>query len=357
MNIFFHHVGQDGADRDFPKTVFQKHNIDLLVSRNILTDKELIQELKNQFPKGEFNCWGVPVGANTVIKNLQVGDCVLLVRSARIDGDIPALCLVKVFWRHNLDALSHYLWQDSKYPYIFFFDTIEIELLWMQFMEAMAYNNRFSPRGNFYQIKSDRLTRLGGTENYVSNLINGTILYKQNVEGANTLNEIPIGYNSEVQDEETNLISQVDSEPQLTNGSTEKRLVAVTKRDQAFSNLVKQNYDHSCAICSSNLKSPKGHSAVHAAHIFPKEENGSDDLRNGICFCFLHHWAFDTGWLTIDDNYCIVVRKEIPQTEEYRSIHQWDGEKIKLPTDKNMWPHKIFLEASRQHYGFSKQKD
>jgi hypothetical protein len=35
-----------------------------------------------------------------------------------------------------------------------------------------------------------------------------------------------------------------------------------------------------------------------AAHIVPKNKNGTDDPRNGLTLCRAHHWAFDAGLFT-----------------------------------------------------------
>src|SRR5215204_5568908 len=134
MRLFYHHVGLIGATEDFKKTVFAK--VALAVAEdNIPQDDplrdELLSNLRSQFPSGSFNCWGVPEGAKFVIKNLSPGDYVLLVESTSPDGgSVPALCHVKAYWYHALRSLSLALWGDEKYPYIFFFDTEELNLEW-----------------------------------------------------------------------------------------------------------------------------------------------------------------------------------------------------------------------------------
>ncbi|PWU08162.1 MAG: hypothetical protein C5B51_08315 [Terriglobia bacterium] len=39
---------------------------------------------------------------------------------------------------------------------------------------------------------------------------------------------------------------------------------------------------------------------LDAAHLCPKEENGSDDPRNGLVLCALHHRAFDAKLFVVD---------------------------------------------------------
>jgi putative restriction endonuclease len=40
--------------------------------------------------------------------------------------------------------------------------------------------------------------------------------------------------------------------------------------------------------------------ALDAAHLRPKEDDGSDDPRNGLVFCPTHHRAFDSGLFAIE---------------------------------------------------------
>jgi 5-methylcytosine-specific restriction enzyme A len=125
MRLFYHHVGVAGAEADFPKTVYSRvpHSrvADAIADRPSATG--IIADLRNAFPSGSSNCWGVPAGAQSVIRHLSPGDTVLLVESTRGDGAIPALGIVKVYPREELPDLSSALWGDVRFPYVFFFET------------------------------------------------------------------------------------------------------------------------------------------------------------------------------------------------------------------------------------------
>lgn len=71
---------------------------------------------------------------------------------------------------------------------------------------------------------------------------------------------------------------------------------------------MKQAYDHTCAVCGASRFSPEGNPEIEAAHIYPKRQDGSDDVRNGVALCKLHHWAFDTGWLSLSDEHEVLVK-------------------------------------------------
>lgn len=173
MNLYYHHVGTDGARRDFPKTVFK--SIPMSVAEEHLPrhaeGAELLIKLRQFFPEGFFNAWGVPSGAKYVINNLSYGDAVLLVESLRFtEVGIPALAKVALFRPIQLHNLSHALWDDAKYPYIFFFRTERVELPWRTFLEDVGYKEKWNPRGKFLRVKEENLTRWGGSHGYVAHV-------------------------------------------------------------------------------------------------------------------------------------------------------------------------------------------
>ena len=174
MKIYYHHVGEPGANADFPKTVF--NNVPIQLVKDSLPDifpfkSLLIQDLEASFPDGVFNCWGVPSGAAIVIKNLKIGDAVLLVESVNIKGEIPALAIVKVYHTQEMTSLSQALWGNTKYSYIFFFKTIKLDYYWINLLDEIGYNENFDPRGKFYAIADSRLEKFGGAEAFLEHLI------------------------------------------------------------------------------------------------------------------------------------------------------------------------------------------
>jgi 5-methylcytosine-specific restriction enzyme A len=140
VRLFFHHVGQKGADEDFKKTVYKDVSIQTVESNvpgSYPHRDELLNQLRQAFPDGLFDCWGVPAGAKSVIRQLQAGDIVLLVHSATEYGEVPVLCHVQVFWPNELRDLSFALWGNDKYPYIFVFRTVELTLTWPELREHL----------------------------------------------------------------------------------------------------------------------------------------------------------------------------------------------------------------------------
>jgi 5-methylcytosine-specific restriction protein A len=173
MELFFHDVGLKGATRDFPKTVFNKIPVSLVEQIVPNTEKykhELLEELKDKFPSGYFNCWGVPSGASSVIRTLDVNDAMLLIKTTGNSGEIPVLAIIKVFHKYQMYELSIALWGEGRFPYIFFFETKLISLTWHKFKEDMGYASKFRPSGNVYRVRSDRLEKFNGVEGYLIDL-------------------------------------------------------------------------------------------------------------------------------------------------------------------------------------------
>lgn len=363
MHLYYHHVGHPG-NQDFDKTVFRPVALSLVeqvLSRLGPEVQDVAEQLRHLFPEGEANAWGVPQGADPVVRDLREGDCVLLVESIRIDGMVPALCPVTLFPRLRLRPLSQALWGDEKYPYIFFFRTERLALPWKDVLRHWGYRENFNPRGQFYKVADVRLAPFGGAEGYVT-FLRRTYRAEQTPVGLLTVADvdhaIPGGAAptsiAEVAAEIRELATQsLEPEPGLTDEalmSTQRRLV----RRAAFTLAVRRLYEYRCAVCGSGLRGPKGEPEVEAAHIFPKRLRGSDDLRNGICLCRLHHWAFDVGWFDIADDYTVRVRPGIPVTPDYAALRGLDGRKARLPRDRRFRPHPIYLRAraeqtSREH--------
>jgi putative restriction endonuclease len=73
------------------------------------------------------------------------------------------------------------------------------------------------------------------------------------------------------------------------------REVVARRGQQRFKFLVFQRYGLCCAVCDFNLTE-----ALDAAHLRPKHARGSDDPRNGLVLCAVHHRAFDAGLFAIE---------------------------------------------------------
>ena len=80
-------------------------------------------------------------------------------------------------------------------------------------------------------------------------------------------------------------------------------------------------------------------------------KGGSDDVRNGIALCKLHHWAFDSGWFSLSDDHEILV-KDASERNGYHEFKQFEGDQIRLPDEEEAHPHPMFLEEHRKIHTF-----
>ncbi len=143
----------------------------------------------------------------------------------------------------------------------------------------------------------------------------------------------------------------------------DKILNKVTKeialRKRGFRQAVVEAYDYKCAVCGLKIKSPDlSIWEVEAAHIVPHSSNGKDDVINGLALCHLHHWAFDVGWLAIQDDFTLLISSKTNLLPKgYGKIFDYDFLKIALnkrykiflPNEKEIYPHQNAISWHREN--------
>ncbi|WOB42637.1 restriction endonuclease [Thermoleptolyngbya oregonensis NK1-22] len=273
MELFFHDVGLKGATRDFPKTIFNKIPISL-VEQTVPNTEEyklgLLKELKDKFPSGYFNCWGVPSGASSVIKTLNVGDAMLLIKTTGSSGEIPALAIVKVFQKHQMHELSVALWGEAKFPYIFFFETKSISLTWHTFKEHIGYASKFRPRGNVYRVRSDRLEKFNGVEGYLNGLDIQNDKYYQDQQSSRV---------------SKNKVGETTQQEEYTEGM---RMLSERFFFSRNSNLIKEakaSYGDTCQVCNFNYQKKYGELGlgyIECHHLNPLSERPESEWDENI---------------------------------------------------------------------------
>ena len=121
----------------------------------------------------------------------------------------------------------------------------------------------------------------------------------------------------------------------------------------------RKDTDFKCAVCSMKIYSP--HTLqweVEAAHIVPHRSNGKDDILNGVALCRLHHWAFDVGWFTLEDNFKIIASRIIQDLSadfgklgNYDFMGQLSKENliISLPKEQDIHPYPNAIKWHREN--------
>jgi hypothetical protein len=152
-----------------------------------------------------------------------------------------------------------------------------------------------------------------------------------------------------VHDDFDDLQSAVNGDPPAPDeGDTTTTTSTSPTRSEAFRIGVRRIYEHRCAVCGVDARGPgDGSPIVDAAHIVPKSEGGPDDLRNGLCLCKNHHWAFDQGLFTITNDLTVEVHPDLPDDPDYDFIREHDGEELHLPDDERFWPAGVYVARRR----------
>lgn len=145
-----------------------------------------------------------------------------------------------------------------------------------------------------------------------------------------------------------------DKEKKVAKGTRESIM-----RTRGFRQAVIEAYDYKCAFCGLKINSLKDMSwEVQAAHIVPHNEKGRDDILNGLSLCHLHHWAFDAGWFTLQDNFRIQVSSKINSlSSDFGKIGNFDffrifsdnNSKLLLPKRKEIYPHQKAISWHREN--------
>jgi putative restriction endonuclease len=126
----------------------------------------------------------------------------------------------------------------------------------------------------------------------------------------------------------------------------EEELVYV--RNWSFKKLVPQIYQNTCAITGMIVSTTQGKSLIEACHIVPFSQDQDDRVSNGIALCPNLHRAFDSGWVSVDQDYRVLVSEQVVEDSRHAySLSVLKGKKILLPEQKYQWPSQENLERHR----------
>lgn len=146
-----------------------------------------------------------------------------------------------------------------------------------------------------------------------------------------------------VKKEQTELIQNIEMV------SDEKENVEDIRGANLFNNISFRDfvlfaYGYKCAITGKSIRY-KSLNNLEAAHIQPKAQAGTYLPCNGLALCRDMHWAFDKGFITITDDYTVLVHNEVKDT----ILAELNGKKINVPNDPYFQPEKKFLKHHREN--------
>ena len=120
-------------------------------------------------------------------------------------------------------------------------------------------------------------------------------------------------------------------------------------RSAGFRRAIMQIYEHTCAVCELNIQASSGESVTDAAHIIPFSVSYNDDIRNGISLCKSHHWAFDTGLISVNEAYEVIVSPSMTEQGPTASmLTQLRDKRIWLPSGEEHRPAQDALTWHRE---------
>ena len=111
--------------------------------------------------------------------------------------------------------------------------------------------------------------------------------------------------------------------------------------------MVLRAYDERCAMTGIRLINGGGRAEVEAAHIRPVNENGPDSINNGMALTGTAHWMFDRGLIGINDNYDIMISRQVNDIETVGIINPSGA--LLLPQHPRDYPNKSFIRWHREY--------
>jgi putative restriction endonuclease len=121
-------------------------------------------------------------------------------------------------------------------------------------------------------------------------------------------------------------------------------------RNSFFRKSVVHAYDYRCVFCKIRITRNPNQNIVDGAHIKPFADFLDSKIDNGLSLCKNHHWAFDLGWFSIDDNYKILVAQDLEEdSPHHKLMKDFHHEPISLPSKEQYFPRLEALEWHRQN--------
>ena len=128
-------------------------------------------------------------------------------------------------------------------------------------------------------------------------------------------------------------------------GKTKESVVKTRVNQSFFRKMILSSYNQTCCITGLAISE-----LLVAGHIVPwsKDTKNRMNPRNGLCMNALHDKAFDLGFISIDENFQIMVSKKVHDMSRGKTeiLLDSDGQKINLP--KRFIPDQTFLAYHRE---------
>ena len=138
----------------------------------------------------------------------------------------------------------------------------------------------------------------------------------------------------------------IPEDMEIPEGKTKESVVKTRVNQNFFRKMILSLYNSKCCITNLPLKQ-----LLIASHIIPWSQDLKNRLnpQNGLCLNALHDKAFDLGFITLDEQYQVVVSSEINDLypEDIKIITNYEGKKINMPD--RFIPDQAFLDYHRNN--------
>lgn len=238
-----------------------------------------------------------------------------------------------------------------------YFHDFKVFTAWNPFLMVDRFNKKESI-SVYSRFNIQKKASQFGISNYVDSNKQSIIsfspeylgLYLENFEFIHNLNN----------DELLELIKKsddtnIDNSYEEINFNENKFTITHTRyfRDENFRKTIYEAYGNKCAMCGMQL------GIIEAAHIIPfSDEEGNNEIDNGICLCPLHHKAYDSGIIFFNEDFEILLNGEkvnylikMGLDSGLNNLEKISFKKLNLPDNPFFTPDPIKIKIANQKRG------
>ena len=276
MTIYYQHIGEALSARDFPRSLgtqatglkrFMFADIEQRIQHIPPEEILEVREKITEHAATGFQIWGLPSGADRVVRRMETGDFLMLLEST----DFGYVGQVIHRMSEPCWDLSDHIWGEQRFPIIVLLQGELISYAWSDFLAHFGIAPNYQLRGRTASLADERVASSPShTEEAFISMLLAT-------KGTNPFD------------------LEKDFSAFANNMEVHFRVVKERNQQQEFRRAVLAAQGKCCAVCNIDVAV-----AVEAAHVVPKEHDGTDDARNGIALCASHHRMFDANLFAID---------------------------------------------------------
>ncbi|WP_161787422.1 HNH endonuclease [Endozoicomonas numazuensis] len=152
-------------------------------------------------------------------------------------------------------------------------------------------------------------------------------------------------------DQEVHIPEYLQLDYRNLEGTDVVQSVTVRRNQNVFRKIILEIYDQSCCITGLNIPTVN-----RASHIVPWSEDKANRMNpsNGLCLSATYDAAFDKNLISLDDDYRIILSKDIKEHFNSQSVTEYflrkEGQPILLP--KQYEPNRSLLARHRERGNF-----